>query len=127
MARTDAGDSFQMTVSNILEIDSPRPNGTKEGIVSMPAVVHIDDIERHALVAMEWGTTSKSEKCLGSRWFYRANGHPISNRYAVWFVIPQAYRTPIVDSLGLPKPKSDALKGYLSGSVSGDDLKILFK
>lgn len=98
----------------ILGINSPKAN------VSGPyAVVFKDDAERYAIVALDWN----SEPRLGMRWFYGNGGNPFSSVHPTWFIIPPFMTKSILSGLPILHIFSTKIDDYLSGNISGKDLK----
>ena len=120
----DAGESYPMSDANILEIDSPNDErgGSEVGIIGKPhVVVAKNEKHRWAIVALtRWaGNRDDQEHRLGIRWFHSSNGHPISNRYAVWFILPQELHLCTLQGLEISEGKRKLAENFLDGNVDG--------
>ncbi len=114
MGIKNAGENFPLhDDSRILEINSPQNS------VGGPYVVVYKNMEeRWAIVALDWD----EEPCLGIRWFWGSSGNPISTTYAIWLVIPNLLKTPILSALPLDTRFRKKLDDFLTGKIQGTDL-----
>jgi len=105
-------------VKNIIcaafKINSPKSN------VGGPYVVVYESLEeRWAVVALDWD----NEPRLGIRWFWGNGGNPFSSSYPIWLIIPPSLSKNILSGLPLPHKFSGQLEEFLTGKISGQDLK----
>ena len=110
-----AGENFDMTKNtNILKINSPKNR------VSGPFVLVYKNIKsRWALVAFSWDKKPQ----LGLRWFWDNAGMPISRGHSTWLVVPQELTTTILNGLPLNAAFRAKIDDFLSGKISGLELK----
>ena len=102
--------------SKILEIKAPQAS------VGGPyVVVYKDVVERWAIVAMDWD----EEPRLGIRWFWSTGGCPLSNLKPIWLVVPPSLSRNMLSGLPLDHIFSGKLDEFLTGKITGVQLKAL--
>ena len=109
------GEDFNLeNDEEILKIDSP-----KEHCEGPYIVVYKNIKQRWVIVALDWN----KEPNLAIRWFWDSNGNPVSRGYATWFVIPSMLQNAILNGLPLEFQFRDEINRFLSGDISGNQLK----
>jgi hypothetical protein len=106
MKRTRGGEKLNLNNDGeILSIKSPR-----DRVCGPDFVVYKNVKDRWAIVALRWDKRPR----LGIRWFYESTGHPVSNGWPVWFMIPVELHAPILDSLHLEKDFRKRVDDFLN-------------
>lgn len=106
----------------ILSIKSP-----KKDVHGPYAVIHKNDKELWAIVALGWGENKTPS--LGIRWFPPSSenqgerGHPSSHGRPTWFIIPGPLHRTILAGLPLDVPTHAYVLRYLTGVISGEELQ----
>jgi hypothetical protein len=100
--------------SEILKINSPRSN-----LKGPFKVVYKNLEERWAIVAIKWDEQPQ----LGIRWFWANGGNPFSSGHPTWLVIPSSLSKGILASLPINHIVSTQIDDFLSGKISGEELK----
>lgn len=114
--RTHAGNSYNLTVSKILEINSP------EKEVGGPyAVLYIDTKDRWSVVVLDYAGNPR----LGIRWFHGTMGIPQSSATSTWFIIPTLLNNAILTALSLSQKTFKMVGEFLTGRIKGEDLKVI--
>lgn len=109
-----AGKHFDLSKKEeILRINSPKAH-----LGGPYVVVHVDEKDRWAVVALKWNNKPR----LAIRWFYDTAGQPFS-RQSTWFVIPPQLNTAIINTLPILSHNRKVLNDFL-GSEQGDDNKL---
>lgn len=109
------GENFNLEKDDeILKINSP-----KDSLDGPYAVVYKSISQRWAIVAMNWD----DEPTLGMRWFLGKNGNPQSHGIATWLVIPSMLQNAVLNGLPLDFQFRYSLNRFLTGEISGDELK----
>lgn len=98
----------------ILEINSPQ-----HAVGGPFRVVYKDIDSRWAIVALDWN----EEPRLGIRWFWENSGTPVSSGHPIWFILPPALYTAILDGLPLDIGFRKQIEQYLCGEINGDDVR----
>ncbi len=98
----------------ILEIDSPREN------LDGPYTVVFTSIEeRWSIVTISWDGQPR----LGIRWFWSRGGNPISSGHATWLVVPPSLTQSMLISLPIAHQESARIDDFLSGRISGAEIR----
>ena len=114
--KTHAGDTYPLTKTSILRINSP------EKEVDGPyAVIYIDTVDRWAIVALDYSHNPR----LGIRWFHSSMGIPQSSATSTWFIIPTLLNNAVLRDLGLSKTTFDMIDNFLNGHINGEALKTI--
>ena len=100
--------------NEILKINSP-----KASLEGPFIVVHKNLDERWAVVAINWD----GEPRLGMRWFWANGGNPFSSGHPTWLVIPPSLSKSILSGLPLDRAIATKVDDFLSGKLSGEQLK----
>ena len=92
-------------------------------------VVHVDEKEEWAIVALRFYPMGKRRKgppgnpSLGMRWLGPTKkGMPLSTGHPVWFIIPIQLTTSILSGLPLGHMERAALDDFLSDKIEEDEL-----
>lgn len=109
------GESFDLNDDlKILSLNSPKDS------LKGPYVVVFKNIpERWAIVAMDWN----GEPRLGMRWFWGNGGSPFSSANPIWLVVPPSLTKGVLASLPLDHSFSSKIDKFLSGEITGNQLK----
>lgn len=75
--------------------------------------------EHFAIVAMNWDKDS----VLEIRWFWEEGKNPFSTTYSTWLVVPSSLNMSILSGLSLEQSFKSKIKDFLSGKISGDELR----
>ena len=111
-----AGNNFLLSNSNILNINSPTRN-----VTGPYAVVHTDQNDRWAIVALDWDNDPR----LGIRWFWSKGGNPISSGHATWLIIPPLLSQSVLSNLPIVNQLANHVSDFLRGKISGEELRKL--
>ena len=99
--------------------------GPQEGVSGPYMVIHKDDKELWAIVALDWYNTPS----LGIRWFsppsedQSKGGYPSARGSAMWFILPGPLHRAILAGLPLDAPTHNHVMRFLMGCISGDELQ----
>lgn len=128
MSITNAGEHYSMNNVEILKINSPQHCNSEVGIFGAPHVVVAKcKSKRWAIVALtrrsgDKDDPTKAERRLGIRWFHSTKGHPVSNKYCVWFILPDGkFHGHLLQALesgeAISKGKRKLIDEFLKGEV----------
>lgn len=97
----------------ILNINSP-----KKSVGGPYKVIHKDQIERWAIVALDWGGDPR----LGIRWFVDTKGNPTIEGQPTWFVLPPNLYISTLNGLPLTYQDRKEVERFLMGEITGEEL-----
>jgi hypothetical protein len=99
---------------NILSITSPQNN-----VKGPYKVVYKNIDEKWAIVALDWNDYPS----LAIRWFWGTMGNPISSGYPTWFTLPSELEETILNGLPLDYQVRKKVEKFLTGEITGEQLK----
>ena len=85
-------------------------------------VVAKDIVKRWAIVAADWDNSP----CLAIRWFWSTLGTPVSNKYPIWFIIPDDLAAIVINGLQLNPISERLIEDFLTHKICGMELKTKY-